>query len=331
MASGEGRGIDLRLGGPIDLVARAMERHDFGSCLHLLQDGLGYPEDVLGLLARFWERLLEDEALTTTVIEARDPEGWPLVAGFGASVFVTDDWMEQASHGDEPYLTARTVKQEIEGRSPILRPAQVAEANTRGLNVLILHYAETPGLAAPTRPALRYRMFQALIESHRGYRIEAVLQEFWDEIDPEFVTHGWGRLLTNYAGYFHSRGEPVPPEGKGPLLVGITRSEVEANPGAIAAPLFVHVPPRIGFTPAEQRLLRAALSGQTDIELTESLGLSISTVKSRWRNVYQRVAHQTPELLSDLPSMPSGAGRGKEKRRRLLDYLRRHPEELRPG
>ena len=28
---------------------------------------------------------------------------------------------------------------------------------------------------------------------------------------------------------------------------------------------------------------------------------------------------------------PSGAVRGQEKRRRLFEYLRRHPEELRPG
>ena len=44
-----------------------------------------------------------------------------------------------------------------------------------------------------------------------------------------------------------------------------------ANPGALAASLFVHTHPKIGFTPAEKRLLRAALTGLTHVELAKAL------------------------------------------------------------
>lgn len=322
------------LGGvrPTDLVARPAGENDFDACLDLLRGRLAYPSDILALLPQFWERLLREEAITTSIVEARDARGLPMVAGFGASVFATDEWIEQALATDEPYLTARTIRQELRGPSPVLRPAQIADANRDGLNVLILHYGEAPKLADQTRPALRYRMFEALIEALRGYQIEAVLQEFWDEIDPEFVIHGWGQVRSDYVAYFQRRGEPLPPEGRRPMLIGITRGEVEANPGAIAAPLFVHVPPRLGFTVAEKRLLRQAMLGQTDLELAETLGLSLSTVKSRWRSIYQRVHHGAPELMPDLsPAGKTRTARGQEKRRRLLGYLRRHPEELQPG
>jgi hypothetical protein len=50
-----------------------------------------------------------------------------------------------------------------------------------------------------------------------------------------------------------------------------------------------------------------------------------------WVSIYRRAEDYLPELISDpLPSDTPASGRGKEKRRRLLAYLRVHPEELRP-
>lgn len=127
------------------------------------------------------------------------------------------------------------------------------------------------------------------------------------------------------------RGESLPPLGRRPHLIGITREEVLANPGAIAAPVFLYVAPRLGFTRAEQRLLRHALAGRTDLELAGLLGVALSTVKSHWRATYDRVDRLAPELLPAAPAATGQRSRGHEKRRRLLAYLRRHPEELRTG
>ncbi len=50
-----------------------------------------------------------------------------------------------------------------------------------------------------------------------------------------------------------------------------------------------------------------------------------------WVSIYCRVEDYMPELICDpLQSDIPAGGRGKEKRRRLLAYLRDHPEELRP-
>jgi hypothetical protein len=166
---------------------------------------------------------------------------------------------------------------------------------------------------------------------HRGYRVEEVLQEFWDEIDPEYVENGWGRVVTRYESHFERRGTAPPPLDRGPRLVGVTRADVLANPGALAAPLFVYVPPRLSFTTAEQALLSTALPGLTDVELARRLRLALPTVKSRWRAIYDRVGRVAPEILGVVSSDRSGAARGQEKRRVLLEYVRRHPEELRPS
>ena len=89
-------------------------------------------------------------------------------------------------------------------------------------------------------------------------------------------------------------------------------------------------PPQFGFSRGEQRLLLSALSGQTDMELSDELGTSLSPVKSTWRSIYNRVASRLPELVpDDSQTNPQNSDRGREKRRRLLTYLREHLEELR--
>lgn len=290
---------------------------------------LAYREEALAGLGRAWRRLLRDDALNASVLETRAAGGAAVVAGFGASVFVTDGWAAQARGAKEPYLSAQTIRLELGGHSPILRPAAIARSNDAGgLNVLILHYGEGAQVPAEGRAALRYRMFESLVETHRGYRIRQVLQEFWDELDLEYVLHGWGRVVSDYASFFQRRGEALPPLGRRPHLVAITREECLANPGAIAAPLFVYTPPRLSLTRAEQRMLAHALLGRTDVELARGLRLALPTIKSRWRGIYNRVGFAAPELLPSAPGR-SASSRGQEKRRQLLEYLRRHPEELR--
>jgi hypothetical protein len=68
--------------------------------------------------------------------------------------------------------------------------------------------------------------------------------------------------------------------------------------------------------------------GHTDDDITNESDISSSGVKKCWQSIYTRVGLRLPELLPD--DCYNGGGRGVEKKRRLLAYLRSHPEELRP-
>ena len=101
--------------------------------------------------------------------------------------------------------------------------------------------------------------------------------------------------------------------------------------GSWATALFVTGDPRIGFSRSEQRLLDAGLRGLTDDDLALELDVSISAVKKTWRSIYSRVERSGAALLPELPedrADPNDRGRG--KKHRLLNYVREHPEELRP-
>ena len=68
-----------------------------------------------------------------------------------------------------------------------------------------------------------------------------------------------------------------------------------------------------------------------DEHLAGALGTSLPAVKKTWVSIYCRVEDHLPSLVPESVQSDSTAGvRGREKRRRLLAYLREHPEELRP-
>jgi len=317
----------------MDVTVRPLEERDFAACLELLRGHLAYPGPVLEDLPRAWSRLLRDDCLVAAVIEdGRRSGNAGDILCFGASVFVTDEWMAAGQAAQEPYLAARTIRQELSGRSPILRPPAIRRGNASGgLNIVTLHYAE-PRSSEDVRIPLRYRMAHAFVEATSGYRIKALIQEFWDELPPEFIESGSWSTTTDYTGWFERRGLPHPPPGQRPILTSFTREEVLAKSGNIWAPVFVFKPPRLCLTRAEQAMLRQALLGYTDIELAACLHLALPTVKSRWRMLYEHVGGIVPKLVPEVvDARDNHTARGPEKRRRLLEYLRQHPEELRPG
>jgi DNA-binding CsgD family transcriptional regulator len=316
-----------------DITVRRMEERDMAVCATMLTGRLAYPSRVIGQLPHAWRRLLRDDAMNAVVFENRDGSPPPVILAFAASVFVTDAWAAAANSGTEPYLTARTLRAELSDPvSPILRPGEIARRLASRLRILILHYCETPTLEPERARALRFRVLQEFLHTNRGYPVEEVIQELWDEVDPAFILEGWGKVRRDYASHFTDRAVPVPPRGERPYLVGFSRAESLREPGDPIAPLFVHTPPILLFSPAEKRLIRHAMHGLTDPELARELHIALPTVKSHWRSIYRRALRVDLDLLGDDRTRASGSGatRGREKRRRLLEYVRRHPEELCP-
>ena len=100
-------------------------------------------------------------------------------------------------------------------------------------------------------------------------------------------------------------------------------------PGTLVRDVFQFVPPVLGLTMAERRMLRLAVTDLTDDEIADEIGVTRHTLKKLWRSVYERSADALPQWFDHHPG-PADGTRGPEKRRGLLQYLRQHPEELRP-
>jgi hypothetical protein len=93
--------------------------------------------------------------------------------------------------------------------------------------------------------------------------------------------------------------------------------------------IFSYTPPRFHLTAGQRLILVRALDGATDIEIAEGLKVSPDAIKKRWSAIYARVEEVMPGLLPEAAAPRESGSRGTEKRRALLAYLRRRPEELR--
>jgi hypothetical protein len=277
----------------------------------------------------FWKRLFDEQAMLSAVVEQCEPGTPAQILGFGTDVFVTDSFIGEARTGREPGLTSRVVGLELSGRaSPILRRDAIARANAgNGLNVIVVNVASSRSAARASDYAIHYRLLEGFIWLHRGYLIKECLHEVWDETD-----RTWSKAVqtvrTDYAEFYQRMKCSVPRYR--PYLVGITSEEALKNPGSVGAPVFLYSRPRLGFSPRAHELLAGAMDGETDIEIANALHLSVAAVKMRWRFIYNRVGLVAPDLLPKPTSQVSESVRGQEKRRRIVEYVRNHPEELRP-
>jgi hypothetical protein len=221
------------------------------------------------------------------------------------------------------------VKRILHGPSPLLSDSQVRDGNSRReLNLLVWHFTIHPNDL--NRPEVGVTAANAFFNNFLGFQITEVLAQA-DCFEQLQASRNAGFC------YFDRRSECYGdfPDvnrnnfGHEPRNLGLDRKSTYTL-GHLWS-LFCCSPARIGFSLSEQRLLRLALDGGTDEELREELCISLTAVKKRWRGIYDRTAESLPRLFADPTQQNiSMHERGKERRRRLLTYLRGHPEELRP-
>src|SRR5205823_5939541 len=150
--------------------------------------------------------------------------------------------------------------------------------------------------------------------------------------EPGWTIDGGGLFLNSANGlYVDTIGTPSAQLLMEPHILGLTR-ELALKRMSWISSLFHYQRPQIGFSRGEQRLLVVALRGGTDEEVSDELAISLSAVKKAWRSVYDRAAEHLPDsiLNVDAEEEHRNGDRGKQKKQRLLAYLREHPEELRP-
>ena len=286
-------------------------------------------------LAEAWRSLLQFDSLRTAVVHADEGSHAPICL-FGVTAIVRDDFLREMKTPPHFWLGPELTRRIMKGESPLLTGKQLREANSRGgLNLVCWEAGFRPEYEA-NGEVQRY-MMSAFIEVHRGYLWKEVIASQPDGPDRlDFFLKTGGCLWDPLAGgYTSMMTKDLTEIVSQPHVVGITRDlELRRQrdwAGSWVGALFDYHPPMLGFNRSEQRLLSCALSGATDEHLAGMLGISLPAVKKLWVSIYRRVEGGLPELIADpLPSDIPASGRGREKRRRLLAYLRDHPEELRP-
>jgi hypothetical protein len=317
---------------------RPMQPEDIPECVDIMARhpifGPRYGRE-LEILPEAWLRLLQSEAKITAVFRAGKGPGAAIV-GTGVTSIVQDDFLCELKTPPHFWIGPELARRIVNGESPLLTGKQLQEANARGgLNAVCWEVCTRAGYEADVE--LHRYILKAFIQDHQGYYWKEVISSPADPDHLKWMLNMGGFLWDPLAGGYTCmlRNDPDEVAAK-PHVIGITR-DLEINRtqgdwvGSWVGALFDYRPPILVFSRREQRLLSCALSGATDEHLAEMQGTSLSTVKKMWISIYARVEDCLPDLISDsLRTDPPANGRGTEKRRRLLAYLREHPEELRP-
>ena len=311
-----------------------MEAKDVDACVGVLAR---IPEiarrygSAIALLSPAWGQLIGRETTRTVVFEEIEG-GRTRMWGVGVGVFIDDAFLRALKTPPMFWFGPELARRVVRGDSPILADGEVREANsTDGLNLLVWEGWSLPEFTS--RPDANRLRVSAFVDGYRGFRIkEAITSQLESAETLQWSIDAGGLLWDPVSGqYVKPVGRDLAEVCSEPHLVGTT-PEVEASRlGSWIGPLFDYHPPRVGFSPCEQQLLMVALRGGTDEELCQELGTTVPAIKSTWRSVFKRAASRLPDLFEETTRMDAHTGqRGKERRRRLLTYLREHPEELRP-
>lgn len=269
-----------------------------------------------------WEVTLANEAAITLVVEDDERPAGQRIVGCAQLVFVTDQFAAWVKSLPEPNLNVQVTHAMPDGAWPLLSRTQVAEANGgSGLIGAFIRWGRADGLLTPAQTkTVGQVMSDAFLEFVRGYHFKELLIQAYTDAAHEQALH---------AGFL-DRGS-VPSAAL--YLMGLTREEAQAWEGCVMCHYFTCVRPRFGFTRRQQELLCQCLRlpDPSEARLADALGVSEDAVQKLWGSVYQRIQRVDADLLSSMDKLPlAEKGRGREKRRRLLHYLRQHPEELRP-
>lgn len=306
---------------------RPVRPAELEECLSLSPKSMG--DELVGRVRAVaaWQRLQRARSFRAVVIESDVPIKGHRIVGFAANVFVSAAFAEREIVDPQPGVNARLISSIASGDGVVLTAKQLAYENTQGrLHLIVVQPCSMSAVLTPEECQDVIRQVSlANLSCFDGYRVRQVLLEVTSAAEIEIVKsfQVW-KLLSTLEDYH--RRNPGNSWNRDRALFAIDFAgghSFEVKGGHNREPI-------LGFRNRDQELLEAALRGSTDVELSVELGLKLPAVKKRWASVFNRVAVAKPDLLPGLDDNLNRQTRGRQKKHRLLAYVREHPEELRP-
>ena len=313
----------------MSLRVRRMHARDAAEAASMMIADLPMPSTLAEALPSLLHKLLANGCLAGFCVEAvraSEPEAKAQggIAGFGLSGFLSDACTEAFLKTPIPHFATSILERSVgDGHSPALLSIDaVARANASvGLNLSPICWLQRPRDRTSKKGAeLMALNMEIFIRQHRGYNLKCLVKEVSADEEARFVAGGYTRVKKLSA-----------TGGAERVALILTREQAErAEFGSALGILFASRRPRLGFTRIQQQVLDGAVDDLSDQEIADHLGLSAHAINMRWRTVYERIEEQ-PKIASVVFRDKShGTAGGVQKRRRVIGFVRAHPEELRP-
>jgi hypothetical protein len=279
-------------------------------------------------------RLIEQQRLVITVVEARrSGESSSRIAIAEISSHTSLGFAESYLARPKPFLTSFLLEESLRSSPDVLLdPRQCAKANIgAGLAGVVLDFVTSDKVFNSEVPSheAENAIRLAAISAHRGYNKWISFVEGGTSSEGRILGAGF-RKVHNFATADldeFSQAVKFSLEDRG--VYALRRHQLDAQSlYSFAGMSLVYEPPVFRFLPSEQELLELALAGETDATSAELLGLSLETIKKRWRGIFEHTLIEMPTLYVDMDERQGV--RGPERRQKIINYCRVHPQELKP-
>jgi hypothetical protein len=311
----------------VALGYRPMKREDVKCCVRLVASHPAFARQYgtsSDNLLRAWSKLIGSEGFRAIVFEEIGPaEVWMFAVG--VLVFVCDEFIEEAKRSPYFWLGPVLAARVANGNSPVLSDTDVRRLNsTGGLNVVPWPLGFR--VEDVKRIEVSSLAIGSFIEQVRGYRLKEFLAQ--SPVEEETLAMMGAGCTLAAGGMERTSVDPQTLREiiEQPYVIYLHRETALLSHGSWAGSMFMYEHPKVGFASSQQNLLIAALRGRTDEELAQELEISLSGVKKAWQAIYAKAEESGIQASNG----HEWAERGKERKRNLLDYVRAHPEELRP-
>lgn len=307
---------------------------DGAACARLMRKVTPLDDRLDRKLARVIDDLLDEERLIGGLIEDYDATGDRTVVAATLSAFVAPEFREAYLAKPWPCLTNWLLKRCLDGGSDIFldRALQALGNIGGGLDLVMLDYIQSPmDFTSPEGRRIMTVFFPFYLSIHRGYNLNSLIVEAGAMYEEMALSAGF-RLYRVLDLDAEPPVEPVPQGASSKRAVFHFQREMAADtpPATPVSAIFTYLPPRFRFTSGEQRMLLRAIDGLTDEEIAGTLDVSRDAVKQTWRSIYDHVIQVMPDLVARRQAAGGEGGRGHEKRRRIVAYVRDNAQELRP-
>ncbi|MBV8117534.1 MAG: hypothetical protein JOY69_01345 [Candidatus Eremiobacteraeota bacterium] len=264
-----------------------------------------------------WRSIVRSPSFNGAILQDDQMRGNRLVA-CGAAVFVQSSFAQDELANPRAGLNARIISSVAENAPVVLSYEQLRQGNSRGnLQLAVLSGAFADHLREDEVHEVMTIMSAVFVDHFVGFNIGRILYEAIGRIEIAIHT---ATMVSRVVATF----------GNDRALICITPESAAVITGSQISTIFLKHRPTLRLGQAEQELLLAALDELTDEELSRHLNAHVGTIKKRWTKIFERVGVALPSLLADCHSSGDEHLRGKQKRHRVLAYVREHPEELRP-
>lgn len=297
------------------MLFRLMNATDLATCLARWP----LPDVPLDLARAVLTTALHEQRLRGAVF--RHPALGELV-GFGLSVFVRGADLLGLVEQEHP-LVATHLHAEAAAMRVYLDPREAVLAQ-REDDMHMVVIVVIPDSLNPQDPQAQ-ELFHAAGVSFRLMHEGYALQGIWQEGFPENA--GWLQAA-GYQVWHRKLGSEERPR----WLFGIRR-----NPGKADWPSYPvdHVlhrrTRRLGLSTAQCRVAELALWNLDDDEVACLLAIAPATVRRHWRAIFDRIDANEAIRIETVDTAAAEGRRGPERRRKVLNYLQSHLQEIRPA